>query len=60
MTPPEHIKSNNIYSNVYRKAIAQGLSLERAKNRSRRATEVFKSTGQVRQDWVGSFRKPRS
>ncbi|CAE7653436.1 unnamed protein product [Symbiodinium sp. CCMP2456] len=59
--PPSHISSNNIYSNVYRLAMSRdGLSLDKAKDRARGAANDFRLLGKVRQDWIGSFRKPRS
>ena len=60
ITPPENITANHIYTNVYRRALTSGLQLEEAQDRARKATAHFRTSGQVRQAWVGTFRTAKT
>ncbi|CAE7788941.1 unnamed protein product [Symbiodinium necroappetens] len=56
IVPPPHVKGNHIYSNAYKTALNNGMSLDDAKERARAATNDFRECGKVRKAWVGSFR----
>ena len=56
IVPPPHVKGNHIYSNAYKHALNNGLSLDDAKERARAATNDFRECGKVRKAWVGTFR----
>ena len=59
--PPEHISTNNVYSNSYsyRQAMKKSNCKETAKQIARQATAIFKEYGICCPDMVGTFRPCR-
>ena len=57
--PPEHISTNNVYSNSYRQAMKKSNCKQTAKQIARQATAIFKEYGICCPDMVGTFRPCR-
>ena len=53
--PPEWVKSGNVYSNSYRRAVAAGKSLDETKEYAKDCTRRFRECGGVDLDLVDSF-----
>lgn len=60
IVPPDHIRSNHIYSNAYRYSLALGHDLDAARLRAREAAEEFRTQGHVAADYVKGFRGPNA
>lgn len=57
--PPSHIKGNNIYSNVYRRALAATKCMEQAREAARRASALYRVHGKISPKACGQFMAPR-
>ena len=58
--PPAHITGNHIYSNTYKKQLAQGMSKAQAQEEARFQSLVYKTHGVVSQSKVGTFRAKKN
>ena len=54
--PPDHVTTNNIYSNAYRTSMKKTNDKEEAKKLARHATAIFKEYGVAVPDLCGTFR----
>ena len=56
LVPPDHVTTNNIYSNAYRTSMKKTNDKEEAKKLARHATAIFKEYGVAVPDLCGTFR----
>jgi hypothetical protein len=54
---PSHIHANNVYSNAYRKAMAETKDKAVAREIARKATAFFRQHAMLRPVWTGNFYK---
>ena len=54
-SPPAHVGAGHVYSNAYRKALAEGKDKESAKESAKRASLIFRTTKLCYSELVGSF-----